>query len=330
MSKIYVELGDDYASEVRNSWDFMVYRRKPVADQPQPYGVYTINGLLDVDGVYSPDYCRGFNQSLITTLQDISTDELKIVNTEIGNSLNQIKNVLQPRWSNIQFLNYIADNLEGKNGESGYKTFIKCANQRKTFVFKSLDEMINSPIKYKFILNDTPKEDYYPIYNYSIIDNYKIHTAFASNDQHYSYFDYDTSTFVTGVHDISDFTSTTDFFLVDKNDTDESGYLWETGRSNDFTSNFNGQVKGSFQNRVNNLMKLWITTKGIPNICPGDTVDIFFPHNLGTSQYSGFWLVERVVQMVGDIYLTKLLLTRTGLDTDFTNTLMRSLRKKKS
>jgi len=121
-----------------------------------------------------------------------------------------------------------------------------------------------------------------------------------------------------------------ELILVDKNDTDESGYLWETGRSNDFTSNFNGQVKGSFQNRVNNLMKLWITTKGIPNICPGDTVDIFFPHNLGTSQYSGFWLVERVVQMVGDIYLTKLLLTRTGLDTDFTNTLMRSLRKKKS
>lgn len=333
MSKVYIELADDIQSENRNSWDFMVYRRKPVADQSQAMGIYTINGLLDVEGIYSPDYCRGFNQNIKTTLENISKDELKIEDTEIGLSLDYVKNLIQPRWSNIQFLNYLADNLEGKGGESAYKTFLKCRNHKQYFLFKSLDELISSPIQYKFILKDTPYEDRYPVYMYSIIDNYKIHNVFSARNQNYSYFDYDTSTFKTASIDATGFLSTTDFFLIDQNDLDDSSYIWETGRSNDFTSNFKGQVKGSFYNRLDNLVKLWITTKGIPNICPGDTVEMFFPQGVigdkvYSYQYSGFWLVERVIQMVGSTYLTRLLLTRTGLDTDKKNTLVKALKKK--
>lgn len=334
MSKVYVEIATEYASKDKNSFEFIVYRRKPVSDQSQPYGVYTINGLLNIDGVYSPDYCRGFNQDINTTLEDISNDELKIKNTEIGESLKYSKNLVQPRWSNIQFLNHLASNLIGKNGEGAYKTFIKCKNLKNHFVFKSLDELISSAVSYKFILSDRPYEDRYPIYNYSIIDNYKIHNVFSSRHQDYSYFNYDTSTFTTGEQDVQDYLSTTDYFLIDQNDNDSSNYLWQTGRSNEFTSDFAGPVKNSFYDRTNNLVKLWITTKGIPNICPGETVEVFFPQgavgdSLYSYQYSGYWLVERVVQMIGDTYLTKLLLTRTGLDTDKKNTLVKATKKKK-
>src|SRR3972149_8689457 len=75
MSKVYIELADDIQSKNRNSWDFMVCRRKPIADQSQPYGIYTINGLLNVPKVFSPDYCRGFNQSIKTTLENIAKNE---------------------------------------------------------------------------------------------------------------------------------------------------------------------------------------------------------------------------------------------------------------
>lgn len=334
MSKVYIELADDVQSSNRNSWDMMIYRRKPVSDQSQPNGIYNVNGLLDMDGVYSPDYCRGFNQSIYTTLSDISTNEFKISTQNLGNSLKQTKNLVQPRWSNTQFLNCLANALEGKDGQSAYKTFISCKNQRKQFTFKSLEELISTPVSYKFSLSDKPYEDRYPIYMYSIIDNYKLHTIFSAKSQLYSYFDYDTSTFIKGQKELSSFLSTTDYFLVDENDNDESNYISETGRSNEFTSDFGGRIKGSFYGRLNNLVKLWITTQGLPNICPGETVEIFFPQGIigdkmYSYQYSGYWLVERVVHCVGDTFLTKLLLTRTGIDTDKSNSLVRATSKKR-
>ena len=333
MSKVYIELAKDFQSEDRNSWDFMVHKRIPSSDQSQPYGIYTIKGLLNLDKIFSPSYSRGFNQSIFTTLESIAK-EFGVDKTEISSSLAYTKNLLQPNWYNLQFLNYLTENLIGKNGESAYRTFIKCLNQKSTFVFKSLDELILSPVKFKFILRDTLYEDRYPIYNYSIIDNYKVYSTFSSKTQNYSYYNYSSGTFVTGSVEATDFVSTTDFFLIDQNDTTDSIALEETGRSTDFTSNFQGKVKTDTYNKLNDLVKIWITTQGIPNICPGDTVEIFFPQGaiadkLYSYQYSGYWLVERTVHMVGDTFLTRLLLTRTGVDTDISNTLMRSTTKKK-
>jgi hypothetical protein len=57
-------------------------------------------------------------------------------------------------------------------------------------------------------------------------------------------------------------------------------------------------------------------------------VHIFFPQsalNIYDYQYTGNWLVERVVHNIGgSIFLTKLLLCRGGIDTAKTTTLLRA------
>jgi len=78
---------------------------------------------------------------------------------------------------------------------------------------------------------------------------------------------------------------------------------------------------------------MWITTIGLSNMTPGKVVQVFFPHgadagNLYSYQYSGYWLVERVVHNIGDTFMTKLLLTRNGLDTDKETTLLKSTNKR--
>ena len=75
------------------------------------------------------------------------------------------------------------------------------------------------------------------------------------------------------------------------------------------------------------LVKMWITTQGIPNIVPGQVIQTFLSFDqeggqLASYQFSGLWLVERVVHNFGDHFLTKLLLTRSGIDTDVDNTLL--------
>jgi len=287
--------------------------------------------LLDVDNIYSPSYCRAFNQNVLTTLGTLAAEFG--VTLEGGASVNIKKNLIQASWSNIQFLNYLANNFEGAQRGAGYQTFLKRFNGKTYLVFKNLEELMKDTIKYKFILRDTAYEDLYPILEYSMLDNYKLHTIFSAKTQRYGYFNYDTSTYVEARHSLEDFYSLTDFFLVDKDDNNESNISDTTGRTNDFTSDFDGQVRGSYHTRLNNSVKLWITTKGIPNICPGDTVGIFFPQGvigdkMYSYQYSGFWLVQRVVHNVSDIFLTKLLLTRTGVDTDIKNTLIAATKKK--
>jgi hypothetical protein len=184
-------------------------------------------------------------------------------------------------------------------------------------------------------LNDTAYEDQRPIFEYYIFDNYKLYGIFGAREQKYSYFDYATSQYISNTERAQNYTSLSDFFLIDKNDTTDSNEINDTGRSNDFTSDFKGKIKNDYGNRLVSLAKMWITTQGLPNAVPGQIVQLFFPHgvagdNLYSYQYSGYWLVERVVHNLGDTFLTKLLLTRHGLDTDKSTSLIPATLKKRS
>jgi len=331
---VSIELAKTQDSEDINSFDFDIYRRKPGSDTSNPYGIYDIEGLLDVPGLFGPDYCRSFSGKIKDSLQSISANELKIKNTDISVGLDYTKTLLQPKWSNVQFLKYLKTNLIGKNNECGYKAFIKRQNMKSYFVFKSLNEMIDSPVAYKFMLSDRMFEDRLPIFSFYIFDNYKLNGVFASKRQAYSYFDYDTGTFVEGSEAVEDYKSLTDFYLIDKDDLEDSNAIIDTGTNNEFTNDFAGRVKGSYYNRLTNLVKMWINTEGLPNATPGQTVEIFFPHGMQAEalysfQYSGYWLIEKVVHNLGDNFYTKLLLTRHGLDTDKETTLLSALSKKK-
>jgi len=150
--------------------------------------------------------------------------------------------------------------------------------------------------------------------------------------QNYSYFDYDNSECKVSSIRVKDNTisqddyySLTKYFLIDKDDVEDSGVGIGAGRGNDFSSNFKGRIKGSYYKRINSLSKIWITSLGLEDIYPGDIARIQFlndPSMMMSYQYHGFWMVERVIHMIGHQFATRLLLTRSGMNTTETTSLL--------
>ena len=335
ISSVYVEFAQNQSTGDRNSLRFLVYIREPSSTQSTPSSEYDITGLLDMQKILTPSYTRGFSGSVKSTLEGIALNDFGVSQTDVSVSTDYVLNLIQPQQTNAQFLNYLKDNLIGQNGEYGYKSFIKSYKGKTSFVFRSIPEMIQDQVAYKFILNDTPYEDTYPILEHFIYDNYKLYGLFGAKEQNYSYYNYFTGEYVKTSDTVQNFVSLSDYYLIDQSDATDSNDIHSTGRSNDFTLDFKGRVKSNYGNRLVGLTKMWITTMGIPNISPGQTVQLFFPHgaigkNLYSYQYSGFWLIERVVHNFGDAFLTKLLLTRNGLDTDKGTTLLKAEKRKKA
>jgi len=333
MNTAFIEWAQDLDSETPNSITFDVYQSEPDSDQSTPATIYDIQGLMSIEGLMGPDYSRSFSGNVDTSLTAVAT-EFGTDEIDISSSLAYSKDLIQPYQSNIQFLSYYRDRLIGANGEHTYKCFIKVSEGTSTFVFKNIEELISDQVSYKFSLSDTKYEDRYPIFNYAMYNNYKSYIAFAAQSQAYAYFDYNTTEFVRAEESIDDYLSLTDYFLVDTGDTSGSNCLVNYGRNNDFTTDFKGPAKSSYGNRLYGMVKLWITTQGLTNACPGQTVEVFFPFGLQADalcsyQYSGYWLVERVVHNFGGHFLTKLLLTRNGLDTDQGTTLLPATMKKR-
>jgi hypothetical protein len=173
--KVYIELAQDPNDQkTKNSWTFTTYTRTPEGDQSNPSAVFSIDGLLDVDGLFTKDESRGFSGTIYSTIEEIvSADLTNIFHSEISPSLTYEKNLVQPTWTNAQFLNYLKENIAGSNDEYGFKCFVKTLNQRNIFTFNSISEMVkNAPI-YKFILSPYKYQDRYPVFKYYVYDNYK-------------------------------------------------------------------------------------------------------------------------------------------------------------
>ena len=337
MNTVYLEFALSQDAPDKNAMTFLVYIREPGSYQSSPATQYDITGMMDMDQLFTPDFVRGFSGSVQSNLEGIATGEFGVDQTNVSMSLNYNLNLVQPHQTNAQFMNYLKDNLIGSNDEYGYKMFISSLNinggYQTTFICRSVAEMIKDPIAYKFSLSDVAYEDVNPVFEYYIFDNYKLYGIFGAKQQDYSYFDFATGTYVEDSDNAQNYTSLSDYFLIDQSDTEDSNTIYATGRSNDFTPDFLGRVKANYGNRLAGLTKMWITTQGLPNACPGQTIQMFFPHGAGgdniySYQYSGYWLVERVVHNFGDVFLTKLLLTRHGVDTDKTTTLMPATLKK--
>lgn len=335
MSRLSVQIGKAIETEevLYNDFDFMVYRRKPEG-QFGTSAHFDVTGLLDMETIFVPTYCRAWKRSIKAVLTDIALNELKCDSVDISQSLDYSLHMLQPQWSNADLFVDLKRILIGNDGEGAFQIFVKRERGRSVFVCKSLKELYAGQVKYKFIVNDNPVQDYLPIVDYEIIDNYKLFGMFGSRRQSFGYYDYYASRFIEGYLEANDFYSLADYHLIDSNDTLDSARVQKVGRSSEFTPDFKNVVKYNFHNRLNDLLKMWVYTWGVPNICPGDVVQVLFGQGqvageLQSYQYSGYWLVERVVHMFGSSHRMRLLLTRNGIDTDKDTTLLKAARKRK-
>lgn len=327
MSLVSIELALDKNTTDKNAFTFDVYRCKPGGDQSTPASIYDVTGLLSIPSLFTPTYSRGFSGSVKETLETLALDELGADDTNVSSSLDYDLNLIQPMWNDAQFLRYLTKRLIGSNGEYSYKCAIQTQNYNNIFMFKSLTEMMTQPVSYKFNLSDQVWQDRLPIYNWYIFDNYKLYGSFGNQTQEYTYFDWNSGTFVSNTLNVQDYYSLSDYFLIDKSDPTTSNEMSESGRTNDFDGEFQGWAEGNYANRLIDLVQMWVTTQGLPNALPGQTVQIFFPQgaasdNLYAYQAQGFYLIKSVVHNCGSMFVTRLLLERQGVDTNNSTTLL--------
>jgi hypothetical protein len=331
MSRLKVQIGRSVGSTVYNFFDFLTFRRKAQSTYTVSND-HGITGMLNAEKAFTPDYCRASNGNIKTFLETIATSELGCDSTEVSASLDKTGLLLQAQMNNAAFFDDLRCRLIGKNNELLFYIFIKVREGKKIFVCKSHNELVNESTKYKFVINDDPVKDYIPVSKYKIFDNYKILNVFGGKEQAYSYFDYYNSQFVDTSADLSNFLSLSKYFLIDGSDTEDSNSVTGLGRTNESTEDFKNEVYAAYYGRVANSVKMWITTWGIPNICPGDRVEILFPQGtsagaLASYQYNGYWLVERIVHSFGATHTMNVLLSSNGVTTDTATTLMPAIQK---
>ena len=328
---ITVVLGSGPIIEGTTEYKFKVYRRFPTSDD-----IYDVEGLLDVEGLFAPLRTRGLSGVIRDNLSAIAVDELGLDEADVSASLDYSKNIVQPSWSNADLLRYLESNLLGLQDDAGYFCYVCCKKRKRILVFKTVKDFYSQRVKYNYINTFDPQQDEdsgevrYPIFEYKAYDNYKVIGDLKRQD--YSYFDYDNSEFKVDSIDVKDnvvsqddYYSLTKYFLIDKDDVEDSGVGIAAGRGNDFSPNFKGRIKGNYYKRLNSLSKFWITSLGLEDIYPGDIVRIQFlddPSMMMSYQYHGFWMVERVIHMIGYQFATRLLLTRSGMNTMETTSLL--------
>jgi len=332
MSRINIEIGSLDASAVTNTFSFWTYRRFPDAISTTGM-MYEMNALLNVPNLFNPTFTRGTKGMLGDILASIAYDEMAVDGVNFSPALAVEKTVLQPQWSNSDLFKYLKKTLGDELGYA-YKPFIYVTDSNFIFSFRSLEDMSQSDPTYKFIINDEPYKDYRAVSDYRIYDNYNVLGTKGVREQNYGYFDYEVGQWVAAQDNYRDFFSLSDYIASDIQDPGEGQAIFDTGRTNEFSWNFLGRVRSEFYTRINDLTKLWITTWGIPNIVPGEVCKVLFAQglmngNLATYQYSGYWMIERVVHTFGDTFITKLLLTRAGIDTDQYTSLTPAIRRKR-
>jgi len=328
MSRVSVQFGKSAASTEQNQFDFMVYRRHPNAYFST--GVeFDIVGLLDMEALFAPQHTR--DAASITELLTTIATELKCDKTDISAGINNDLLAIQPQWDNAMYLTWLKQNL-GTDDNTGYHIFVKVVDDESTFVCKSSQELAKGSVKYNLVVNDEPMENYFPVFTYNIIDNYKVYGLFGAKEKTFQYFDYNTGELVDDTVGLDNYLSLTDYFAIDANDSVESSTPY-FGRNNEFAQDFHGRALAGYHKRITGLVKMWVLTVGLPNAAPGDVVRLLFGQGVATGelfsfQYSGYWLIERVVHSFGETHRTKFLLTRNGLDTDKGTSLIPAVRRK--
>lgn len=315
--KITGSLGEEYSNEFK----FLVKRRKTSFSKE-----YVVEGVLNVQGLLDPPRTRALTGDVRASITDIATKELGITNTEIGASLQFNKTIIQPWWTNAQLLRFLKDNLLGINGQGGYYCFIKNIQSIPTFVFKSINELVEQSSAGNFMIGHKQYEDFWPVVDYHVLDNSQLIAQFGSKNQTYGWFDYATGTFKNNTIQMADYPSLAEQFLINTDDNTQGSISFE-GRSNNFHDNFEGKIRTKYYNSLTGLVNMWISSWGNEIVAPGDIVNVVFNEAFASGdlflyQYSGYWLVKRVVHVLTSSFMTNLLLTRSGIDSSIENTLV--------
>lgn len=309
-------------------------------------------GLLDVKNMFAPQYERGWsNYTINNIIQYIGNTDLGIYDFDIDDGLDYILPVVQPNWPNALFLKYLQDRIKTSYGKCGFFTFVDVpttsyksgenigttlndyaiGDSKKCLHFRSISSLLENKVSYKFVADSKEYEDCLPILNHKIVDNYEMINIGGTEKQRYGYFNYTDGEFA--VEDIKLEDASFNFlsqYVTRGKDSDTEGLNQENlGRTSLLVPDFSVLAAAKYYKKINSLEKIWIDILGLSEIRCGQIIEIVFLQGaaggaLLSYQYAGYWLIERAVHYFSSTYITRLLLTRPGVDTDRETTLQPS------
>lgn len=298
------------------SFAFDVYRRTPEGFTVTA-AMYDMTGIgVDEGNSLCSEHSRSFTGSLAVTLTKLAK-EIGCDEVQMSPSLYYSLPVTQPGWSTVRLINYLQRHLVGSGGEVGYCAYVKHYKRKRIFVFRTIEEMIKDAAVRTYYCGVVGDAQHLRLYTYNIIEN-KLLTKMAPRDQRYSYFDWEKGTFVETTYKFNGLSLSDNLGY----DTAEKvgNTIQLTGRTNETDQSFKGLVGSSHTKRAYSLVQMWASVQGDIDLCPGDSVKLVFganPSDLFATQYSGYWLIQKVTHNFGDRFSTYLLLTRNGYDVSY-------------
>lgn len=317
---ITFRIGEKYTFTER-TMKFRIYRRAPemrtnIADE------ITINGLLDVPNAFSPHIQRGWEKVAVGSIVREIGAGMGIGQYSIDPSAIRPITIVQPNWNNAMFLQYLADRAPYGSGDTGYFAFVNVTDKGDVRLnFRSITSLLKQPKLLTLRYGQAPDGSILPIYNFEGVDNFEVLGVLGIDAQRYSNFNW-----TTGVQtddeitiDEANFQSLSKYYAYDPDIGTEGISQNELGRTHELVPDWKPVLRGRYYKKINSLVKQWVTTAGNTNVRCGSIVKVVFLENPGqlmNYQYTGFWMVERVVHHLASTYITKLLLTRPGIDSE--------------
>lgn len=290
-------------------YDFRIVKRVPEGDWSS--SVFKVYGILDLPGFFK-DRSRSFEDMYWKDIFLQIVREVGVTEAEVDERLGYKVDIVQPFKSNAWFLNYLKDKL----GE--YFLYFVLKGKEVVFKVMSLTKLLRQSAVKKLVLGDRVYQDAYPFREYEFVEDGGFLSMFGMRGQVVSYWDYEKGEYREEKIEAEECLSLTPYVLVDKTEKDYSFCF--LGRVND-VFNIKKIGEGKFKKKLINMTHVWVSTDPVFDIIPGDIVEIECLQGLLSEvpvvwRMSGKWLVKRVVYQFGVSVSMRMLLSRSGIETD--------------
>ena len=311
------ETSDTYNQYAFTISNFKVGKHSKMSGRSSVVELY---GVLEVDNILAPEYCRSFKQVPSSSIaEQIGTDCR--LEKDIDDSLDD-ERWLQPRWTNLQMLNYLASKATSGDCDK----FVTYVTFDKKLHYKNINTLIKDSVKCTYIENASvlfgalQATDARAVLDWDIqVINLPLQIQGAAGETAYWY-DYMTNEqksygLKPSTLERSSLTKTYMLNAFKEDENNRSSYKVRTYASDSYPKSV---IDSDIINKLENMVKISIMVIGQKDIHCGDKVHTILLDMEGegavSTRYSGDWLVESVTQYWAKEYFTKLKLTRAGLE----------------
>jgi len=264
---------------------------------------------------------KKYSDVVADVIKDIGFDKTDIEPTK------GIYDVLQPNWTNSNFLKWLTKQSTNESGIGGYAYYLTLDNK---FVYSSFDNLFNKSPK-KTLKHSSTDENGKGFNFFTIKNNYIPTLNHGGFGMDYMYFDYETKTYVQKDKVLTDIDERqlSDWYYVAESNVEPSK-LFYGGRDT--------KTEEVVQNRIlstaNSVQNVEIYISGDSDLHVGDLINLHIPvskkvidNSVINEVYSGYWMIWKAAHLFdidGGLYTSQLSLTRNGINGKYIDGLVKT------